>query len=120
MKFHMNKPIFFFVLVLLISQSYAVSRQQMELRTCMSSEMALLIMEHADRRKSYQENFDIGSKFGIVLGDIYKNAIWSLDDPEQAAKDIVYFAMESAPRRAELMSIRSLKNDIAICRKKFK
>ena len=107
-------------LVLVSASVYSADRKLMELRTCMASEFALIVLDHADKSKSYEENLKIGKRFGYVIGDIYKEAIWSMDDPESAAIDIMTFAMESGQSRAELMPRSSLKRDVDRCRAKFR
>ena len=115
------KSIYFFILVTLFSSLNSVRADNSiyYLRSCFASEMALIMLEHADQSKSYDENVDIGKRFGYVIGGIYQDAILSLPDPESAALDIVEYAMGSAPERARLMSVTQLKADVNKCRSRF-
>lgn len=115
------KTVYFFILASLLSSIKSVQADNSiyYLRSCFASEMALIMLEHADPSKSYDENVDIGKRFGYVIGAIYQDAILSLPDPESAAVDIVDYAMGSAPERARLMSVTQLKADVNKCRSRF-
>lgn len=112
--------LFFTLIIVLISDySMAIDKKQMQLRTCFSSEMAYAIKKYADPSKSYEENEAIGKKLGYVIVEYYQDAIWAMSDPESAALDMVGYASESAPERAQHMTSTALLRDIERCRKLF-
>ena len=107
------------IVSLLPHYSMAIDKTQMQLRTCFASEMAYVIKEYSDPSKSYEENEAIGKKVGYVIVEYYQDAIWSMSDPESAALDMVGYASESAPERAQHMTSEALLRDIQRCRNLF-
>ena len=99
--------------------SMAIDKKQMQLRTCFSSEMAYAMKEYSDPSKSYEENEATGKKLGYVIVEYYQDAIWAMSDPESAALDMVGYASESAPERAQHMTSDALLRDIQRCRNLF-
>jgi len=115
------KSIHVLVLAVLLTPLKSVSADNSiyYLKSCFASEMALIMLEHADSSKSYDENVDIGKRFGYVIGGVYQDAVLSLPDPETAALDILEYAMSRAPDRVEFMSATQLKADVIKCRSRF-
>lgn len=111
----------FVVLIIVVTSDYAVAveKKQLQLRTCFSSEMAYAMKEYSDPSKTYEENEAMGKKLGYVIVEYYQDAIWAMSDPESAALDMVGYASESAPERAQHMTSEALLRDIKRCRKLF-
>lgn len=107
------------IIILMPDHSMAIDKQQLQLRTCFSSEMAYAMKEYSDASKSYEENEAIGKKLGYVVVEYYQDAIWAMSDPESAALDMVGYASKSAPERAQHMTSDALLKDIKRCRTLF-
>jgi len=100
-------------------ESTAQSRRAPELRSCMTSEMALIMVEKADYTKSLEENKEIGRKFGYVVAQFYKKAIWAMDDPETEGRDVVLYAVEHSQTRMKYVNRAQLAKDVKDCRISF-
>lgn len=97
----------------------AQTRRTAELRSCLSSEFALGIVENIDVKQSDNANHEIGRRVGYVITEYYKKAIWAMDDPETEGRSVVIYAMESAQSRMKYMSRVQLAKDVRDCRLAF-
>ena len=112
----------FFLLLLQVgiaASANAQSRRTAELRSCLTSEMALAAINNADAKKSIDENLDIGKRLGYVIASYYKNAIWAMDDPEIEGRAVVMYALENAQKRVKYMSKEKIAQDVLDCHVSF-
>jgi hypothetical protein len=100
-------------------EAFAQSRRAPELRSCLTSEMSLVAVENVDRTKSFEENKEIGRKFGYVIGEFYKKAIWALDDPDTEGREVVMYALEKFQTRMKYMNHAQLAKEVKDCRASF-
>ena len=98
--------------------AYGQNRRLPELRSCMTSEMALGLFE-ADDSKTYDQNVINGKKTGYVIAEFYQTAIWSLDNPEIEGREVIYYALAHAEQRQKLVSIEQLQREVKRCRLSF-
>lgn len=103
----------------ILLSAHAQTRRLPELRSCIASEMALIIKEQADNNKSDNENFEIGRKSGYDFVDYYKRAIWALDKPESEARELMLDAAERSQRFVKYVSHAQLTRDVKDCRISF-
>lgn len=97
----------------------AQSRRAAELRSCLTSEMALAYVDNVDPKKSIDENFDMGKRVGYVITSYYKKAIWAMDDPETEGRAVVMYAAENTQTRVKYMSREHIAQDVRDCRVSF-
>jgi hypothetical protein len=97
----------------------AQSRRAAEIRSCLTSEMALANVDNADPKKSLEENFDIGKRIGYVITSFYQKAIWAMDDPNAEGRALVMYAAEHFATRVKYMSREQLAQDVRSCRMTF-
>ncbi len=97
----------------------AQSSRAPELRSCLTSEFSLAILENADTTKSWDENVDIGKKIGYVITEFYQKAIWAMDNVEVEGRAVVLYASENSQMRAKHMSKEQLRREVTRCRKSF-
>lgn len=112
--------IIFVIVAFLATIASAQSRRTPELRSCLSSEFALSILEGSDGNKGWNENYEAGKAIGYVIAEYYQRAIWSMDNPEIEGRDIVLFAFQSSQQRIKYMKIDDLRRDVKRCRASFK
>jgi len=114
----MRHVILILVVNLVFNLAYGQSKRLPELRSCLTSEMALSAI-NADRKKTYEENVENGKKAGYVIAEFYQAAFWKLDNPETETKDVIYYAMEHAEQRQQLIGVEQLKREVKRCRLSF-
>jgi len=110
------------ILIAALAASFSVQAQTKrtpELRSCLSSEMTLVILENVDYNKSNADNFAVGKRLGYVISEYYQKAFWALDDTETEAREILAWALESSQERVKHMKIENLKREVNRCRKSF-
>lgn len=98
---------------------FAQSKRLPELRSCLTSEFAVAVLENTDYKKSFQENEEIGKRLGYVLARYYQTSLWALDNPEVETKDAVYYAMNKAEERIKYVSKKDLQSEVTRCRASF-
>lgn len=113
------KYLIFLMLLLSALTSSAQTSRAPELRSCLTSEFALAILENADYSKSWDDNVDIGKKVGYVIAEFYQKSIWAMDNVEVEGRAVVMYAFENSQMRAKHMSKEQLKRDVVRCRKSF-
>lgn len=121
---HSNISMRLFLAIVLVAALFtmnvqAQSRRAAELRSCLTSEIALGMIEKTDKKKSYSENEEIGRQLGAVVSQFYKKAIWAMDDPDTEGREVVMYAMEKAQSRMKYMNREQLSKDVSDCRKSF-
>lgn len=95
------------------------SRRVPEIRSCLTSEIALAMIEKTDWGKNVEENYDAGKRIGYIIAEHYQNAIWDLDDPETEGVAIVNYALENFQSRIKFMDKIQLSKSVADCRTRF-
>lgn len=113
------RRILFLVLIASAINCSAQSSRAPELRSCLTSEFSLAIVESADSTKSWDENVDIGKKIGYVITEFYQKAIWAMDNVEVEGRAVVMYASENSQMRAKHMSKEQLRREVTRCRKSF-
>ena len=114
----MIRILFLLMLVAAINCSAQTSRAP-EIRSCLTSEFSLAMLESADSTKSWDENVEMGKKIGYVIAEFYQKAIWAMDNPEVEGRAVVMYAFENSQMRMKHMSKEQLRRDVARCRKSF-
>lgn len=117
MNFMKVAVILFFISYSLCSQ--AQSRRAPELRSCLTSEMALAVSENVMPDKGWEANHEMGKKIGYVIAEYYQKAIWAMDDPETEGKEVVIYALQHIEERLKYMKVDALRREVKRCRPSF-
>jgi hypothetical protein len=95
------------------------SRRVPEIRSCLTSEIALATIEKTDWGKSLDENYEMGKRIGYIVAEHYQKAIWDLDDPQTEGLAIVNYALENFQSRIKFMDKNQLSKSVSDCRIRF-